>query len=98
MELKNTLKYLLRQRNVKISELARATKVPPQTISNWIYSSSSPKNLKHLISVANFFQVSLDYLITGKQKEVITELQDEINAGVFEVVLRRPKKNSLENK
>jgi len=94
MELKKTLRELLNENNVKVAEVARATKVPVQSIHNWL-GGMSPRNLDHVNNVAEYFEVSLDFLITGKKKEVIKEYEDEINAGLFEVVLRRPKKNRI---
>lgn len=97
MELKKTLRSLLNERNVKVAEVARATKVPVQSIHNWL-SGMSPRNLDHVMKVAEFFNVTMDYLLTGVQKEVLKEFEDEINAGLFEVVLRRPKKNNKGSK
>lgn len=90
MELKKTLRKLLNDNNVKVSQLAKSSGVPVQSIHNWL-GGMSPRNLDHVQKVAEYFEVSLDYLITGKQKEVLREFEDEINAGMFEVVLRRPK-------
>jgi transcriptional regulator with XRE-family HTH domain len=92
MELKKILRQLLSERNVKVAEVARATKVPVQSLHNWL-GGMSPRNLDHVHKVAEYFQVTLDFLITGTKREVIKEFEDEINAGLFEVVLRRPKKN-----
>ena len=94
MELKNTLKQLISEHNVKVAELARATKIPVQSLHN-ILSGMAPRNLEFISRLATYFDVSCDYLITGKKKEVIKEYEDEINAGLFEVVLRRPKKGKF---
>lgn len=96
MELKKVLRDLLNKNNVKVTELSRATKVPVQSIRNWL-EGVSPRRLDHVLAVATYFEVSIEFLITGKQKEIIKDFQDEINAGVFEVVLRRPKKSSQES-
>lgn len=91
MELKKVLRELLNENNVKVAEVARATRVPVQSIHNWL-SGMSPRNLDHVAEVAEYFDVTMDFLITGKKKEIIKEYEDEINAGLFEVVLRRPKR------
>jgi transcriptional regulator with XRE-family HTH domain len=92
MELKKTLRDLLNQNNMKVAEVARATKVPVQSLHNWL-GGMSPRNLDHVAKVASHFGVTIDFLITGTKKEVIKEYEDEINAGLFEVVLRRPKRS-----
>lgn len=73
--------------------LARATGIAPQTLNNW-RAGQEPRSISQLKRVADYFEVSLDYLCFGKEsmkKEIIEDFSDEINAGVFEVVLRRVK-------
>ena len=95
MKLNKVLDNLMHTRRLKLSTLAKATGVPAQTISNWL-SGQNPQNLDQVKKVANYFGVSVDHLCFGETKEMkateIEEYQDEINAGVFEVVLRRVKK------
>lgn len=93
MELKTILKKLIKDKGVTITALAKKTKVPLQTIHGWL-QGSEPKNLRQVKKVADFFEVDLDYLCFGiePKKTNITDYADEINAGIFEVVLRRIKK------
>ena len=97
LELHKNLKTLLDKRGVTPSQLSRATKVPNSTIQNWL-TGLEPRNLLQLKKVADYFDVSVDLLVYGNKKEpkrdssAISEFQDEINAGTFEVVLRRVKK------
>lgn len=95
MELKDVLKGLLKEEGISISQLAKRTKVPVQTLHNWL-NGMEPRSLKQLRKIAEYFEVSLDYLCFGIKKENkakgFEEYKEEINAGVFEVVLRRVKK------
>lgn len=93
MELKSILKKLIKEKGITITHLAKATKVPLQTLHGWL-QGSEPKNLHQVKRVADHLGVDLDYLCFGiKPKETqITDFQEEINAGIFEVVLRRVKK------
>lgn len=95
VELKTILKKLIRERGISITHLSRATRVPLQTLHGWL-QGSEPKSIRQVKKVADYFDVDLDYLCFGiKPKPVknkIEELQEEINAGIFEVVLRRIKK------
>jgi transcriptional regulator with XRE-family HTH domain len=94
MQLSKNLKKLLAVRDIKASQLARSTQVPFQTIHNWL-AGQSPRNFDQVKSIAEYFEVSLDYLLYGtdvKKNDLIEEFKDEINAGVFEVILRRVKK------
>ena len=90
MRLSLTLKQLLRERDISIAQLSRATTVPRQTIDNWL-SGQEPRSLRQVKLVARYFDISVDKLCfnDSPSKEPIEELKDEINAGVFEVVLRR---------
>jgi transcriptional regulator with XRE-family HTH domain len=93
MNLKEQLTNLLEQRHISASELSKEIDIPKSTISDWL-SGTSPKNISQVKRVADYFDVSLDYLCFGekKNKTEISEYKDEINAGIFEVVLRRVKK------
>lgn len=97
LELHKNLKNLLDKRGMTPSQLSRATKVPNSTIQNWL-TGLEPRNLIQLKKVADFFDISVDLLVYGGKKETkrdrsaISEFADEINAGTFEVVLRRVKK------
>lgn len=95
MELKIILKKLIKERGITLAHLSRTAKVPLQTLHGWL-QGSEPKSLKQVKAVADCLDVDLDYLCFGIKpkpaKNQIEQFQDEINAGVFEVVLRRVKK------
>jgi len=94
-ELKSVLKKLIKEKGITIAHLSRASKVPLQTLHGWL-QGSEPKSLRQVKAVADVLGVDLDYLCFGikpkNQSNQIENFQDEINAGVFEVVLRRVKK------
>lgn len=93
MELKMILKKLIKEKGITITALSKKTKVPLQTLHGWL-QGSEPKSLRQVKKVADFFEVDLDYLCFGieNKKTNFIDYQDEINAGIFEVVLRRVKK------
>jgi transcriptional regulator with XRE-family HTH domain len=94
IRIKVILKRLLTEHDITTAQLARATKLAPQTLNNWL-SGQQPRNLSQLKMVADYFGVSVDFLVYGKEekaKTVLEKYEDEINAGTFEVVLRRVKK------
>lgn len=95
MELKRVLKELLNQRDISVAQLSRATRLPRQTLDNW-FSGKEPRSLKQVKKVAEYFGVPMDFLCFGERskEKSIREYEDEINAAVFEVVLRRIKKRS----
>lgn len=95
MVIKSILKKLIKEKGITIVHLSRATKVPLQTLHGWL-QGSEPKSLRQVKAVADYLEVDLDYLCFGIKPKInknqIEEFQDEINAGIFEVVLRRVKK------
>ncbi len=95
MNIKLQLKTLLNQKGVNITTLARTTKIPAQTIHSWL-TGAKPRDLDQLKRVADYFGVSLDFIAYGtsfqNQMSPIEQHKEEINAGVFEVILRKVKK------
>lgn len=62
------LKQLRKERGVSGEELGEAIKVSKYTIYNWEAGRRDP-SLSDLVAIADFFDVSLDMLIRGKEKE-----------------------------
>ena len=63
---------LLKKNNVKTSDVSRATKISASTFSDWKNGVSQPKPDK-LLLIAEYFNVSVDYLMTGKESEFTPE-------------------------
>jgi transcriptional regulator with XRE-family HTH domain len=55
-------------------ELAEYVGVQANTISDWLRLGTSPK-VKHIVKIARYFNVSYDYLFTGKDS--IAELKPD---------------------
>lgn len=94
MQLKTQLKALIKQKGVTVTTLAKTSKVPAQTLHSWM-SVAKPRDFDQVKRAADYFQVSIDFLAYGIQLEQskgseIEKHKDEIYAGIFEVVLRRP--------
>lgn len=97
IKLNFNLKKLLSDSNLTPTQLARETKVPVQSIHNWIHGQK-PRSFEQIKKIADYFQISMDELVYGplkiptknqKNAEPIQQYNDEINAGIYEVVLRR---------
>ncbi|OFZ50400.1 MAG: hypothetical protein A2381_13465 [Bdellovibrionales bacterium RIFOXYB1_FULL_37_110] len=92
MELNKNLKALLQREGINVSQLSKRTKIPVQTLHNWL-SGVEPRSLKQVRIVSDYFNVSIDYLCFSieNKNETYSAFENEINAGIFEVVLRRIK-------
>lgn len=55
------------QKGVKDAEVARNTKIAPSVFSEWKKGKSNPKQDK-LQRIADYFGVSIEYLMTGEEK------------------------------
>ncbi len=98
MELRTNLKKILKAKDLTMAQLARATKVPKTTLANWM-AGTPPKNLDQLKAVADYLEISIDELCysvkpTASEKPSLRQVvEDEVLAGVYEVVLRRYRGN-----
>lgn len=95
MRLKDNLRFLIVGKDINVSQLARFTNIPINTLHNWL-NGQNPQNLEQLKKIADFFQVTIDSLCFGDRpvsslENPIQEFKEEINAGVFEVILRKVK-------
>lgn len=90
LKISKTIKELANTKGITIAHVARSTGVPPQTLNNWL-AGQEPRSLVQVKAVADFFEVSIEELCFNTKSKYLKkyDLCDEINAGIFEVVLRR---------
>lgn len=79
MNLRDRIKELANQRKVSIAELERALGFGNGSISKWNKQSPSTEKLKQ---VADYFQVSLDYLVGRSDDKYDLSPQEKIDIGV----------------
>lgn len=77
---------LLYERGVRAADVAKATGIPPSTFSDWKKGKSTPKQEK-LQKIADYFGVSVDYLMTGEEN---TYYVDEKTAALAQEIYDRP--------
>lgn len=58
----NRLRELRKERGLTLRELGDVINTSNQNISNWEVGRSSP-NIKYLTALADYFNVSIDYLV-----------------------------------
>lgn len=93
MKLKQNLKRLLADNDMSAAQLARKTGVAKTTLSEWL-SGGNPRDLNKVKLVADVFDLTIDELCfgTSEKKSPLKELEEEIFAGNFDVILRKSKK------
>lgn len=80
------------EKGVKVTALSRSTKIPVQTIHGWL-QGKAPRNINQVKVVSDYFGVSLDCLVYAEEQKTLSPLEtqlDEIKAGVWEVILKKP--------
>lgn len=84
----NRIKDLREDLNLKQTDLAKATGIDQRTISNYETGKTNPDSLS-LIKLADFFNVSIDYLVgrtqfdfydRNKRNELITNIQSKLES------------------
>ena len=69
------------ERGLKDSDVAREASVSKSTFSDWKVGRSKP-GIKKLQKIADFFGVTVDYLMTGKEEDKkensIIDIKDEL--------------------
>ena len=63
---------LLEERGVTAYKVSKATGIAGSTFSNWKSGRSTPKQDK-LQKIADYFGVSVDFLITGKEETAVAQ-------------------------
>lgn len=67
-DISNRIDDLLTQMQMKRIDLSRAVNIPVTTIKSWISSGSVP-SAEAAYKVAKYFNVSVEWLITGKNSD-----------------------------
>lgn len=63
-------------KGLKDSDVSKGADVSKSTFSDWKSGRSTPKKDK-LIRIANFFGVSVDYLMTGEENSITDDMVSE---------------------
>lgn len=79
MNLRDRIKELANQRKVSVAELERALGFGNGSISKWNKQSPSTEKLKQ---VADYFQVSVDYLLGRSNDKYDLSPQEKIDIGI----------------
>ena len=73
---------ILDEKGLKNADVARATGISNMTLSDWKRGKSVPKSDK-MRKIAEYLNVSVDYLMTGKDMEFTVEMADKDSELLF---------------
>ena len=88
------LAKLLEERNLKAADVCRGTGLPSSLFSEWKRGKSTPKADK-LQKIADYFGVSLEYLMTGNEKESSVQPESELS-NVYFSLAREAQENGID--
>ena len=93
IKISEILPALLKTKGLSIRQASKATNVPQSTLNSWTQKNAKPTELASLKTLADFLNVSVDYLLWGeKQKTNIDELETDILlSGLFKIRLEKVK-------
>lgn len=87
MSLSKSLRRILDERNMTVAELARKSSVPAKTIYHWL-AGQQPRKMEHVFYICDALGMTVEQLYERAPPSKPVDLQESLNAGVFEVILR----------
>lgn len=88
MDFASTLSSLMEERGLTIGKTAKETGVSKSSLHG--YLQGAEPSLSNLMKLSTYFSVSLDYLVTGSEKDPIEQLlKVEVHSGLYEVNIKR---------
>ena len=85
----DNLKFLLKSRNIRLDKIAGEIGITKQGISNYTTGKTFPKP-EILIKIADFFGVSLDFLLTGKTQVQMASKLLKLSEKAIENIIALP--------
>lgn len=92
--LNKQLKILLKQHSISVTKLSKDTSINAKTLYNYL-DGRTPRNLKHVRQLCEYFKVSADFLLFGIEETAslkTTNVDDLVQLGRFDVYLKRIEK------
>ncbi|KHD88154.1 MAG: hypothetical protein OM95_10295 [Bdellovibrio sp. ArHS] len=92
MSLTQSLRRILDDRKITVAQLARQSGVPAKTIYHWL-AGQQPRKIEHLFRICDTLHLTMEELYGRTKKDPplhlsSARLNEQINAGIFEVILR----------
>ena len=71
MKLLENLTFLMQEKNINRTELAREIGIAPSTINSWYNRNCDNISLSTLMKLSAYFKISMEDLVNGPKKSVI---------------------------
>ena len=93
-ELSERIEKLIYEKNISRTELARQTGTKESTVRNWSVRDSSP-SVEAAYKVAQYFGVTVEWLVTGTDKEDSLSAEEKELLELFRTLDERDKQTIL---
>lgn len=97
MNFSQRLEELMNRNGITKFRLSKQLNVSPSTISNWLNGESSP-NIDRIRQIAEFFNVSTDFLLTGEEATIPQMSPNESFEQLEDILLDAFRKVSISDK
>ena len=91
------LKQLMESKKISSRALAKELKMPHSTLASYLTGKKASYSADHIGLIANYFKVSSDYLLFGKQNP-LAALNELTTEGLFEGWLKVKIERAIPNK
>ena len=96
MRFKENLRFLMECRGIQTKELSKITGISENTIKSYIKEDSAEPKVSKAIILAEALNVSLEYLVTGKEIEISSlDNKKEINTLLKKIITLSTKEQRL---
>lgn len=86
IKLQSVLQSLIQDKGVSARQISKATGIAQSTLSNYLQGKGIQKP-EHLVTLAEYFSTSIDFLLTGKDKRS-PSLEEAFTEGLFDGYLK----------
>lgn len=86
MKFLEILDYLMKKNGMRRADLSRALNIPPTTVNSWYARGTARVDLDTLKKIADYFGVSLEYLVNGVNLKKLVFTEAEFTADELELI------------
>lgn len=86
MRLLENLTYLLKEKNMNRTELAKEIGIAPSTINSWYNRNCDNISLSTLIKLSKYFNISMEELINGDPSQTVVFNKTEFTNSELKII------------
>lgn len=91
-DISQVLDQLMKRKKISLRKLSQLTEIPLSTLSSYCTAKKASYNPDHLIKLSEVLDVSLDFLLTGQERQAINLENlplEKIFSGYFKIKVEK---------